>query len=219
MSLTVADYQPILARTRTVHRPVGPVVYDCVKVIVVRSGSAILFSEFGQKPDHQASVVGDGCDQVRRTASPGGGSADGFAVDRDHWLAIDLPPTQPGPSATQPAEHAGVEGFDDPADRRFARHRAGQLYLVEQVSADVVGPLTNPGQRAGAGGHGSHRDHQHDRQAVASAASVAGVGNVGHQLHDGGGTQHSWLDAVTRDRGRCHWTRSFVEVVWLTPTS
>ena len=44
------DFQPIVARTRTVHRPVGPLAYDCVKIIVVRDGSAILFSEFGQQP-------------------------------------------------------------------------------------------------------------------------------------------------------------------------
>jgi AraC family transcriptional regulator len=43
-------FHPVLARTRTIHRPVGPVAYDCVKVIIVRDGSAILFSEFGQKP-------------------------------------------------------------------------------------------------------------------------------------------------------------------------
>ena len=40
-------FAPILARTRVVERPVGPFAYDCVKVVVVRSGSAILFSEFG----------------------------------------------------------------------------------------------------------------------------------------------------------------------------
>ena len=57
MPSTVADYRPILARTRTVHNPVGPVVYDCVKVIVVRSGSAILFSEFGRKPVNLGDVV------------------------------------------------------------------------------------------------------------------------------------------------------------------
>lgn len=51
------QYDPILARTRTVHRPVGPVAYDCVKVIVVRDGSAILFSEFGQKPVTVGDVV------------------------------------------------------------------------------------------------------------------------------------------------------------------
>ncbi len=39
------------------HSPVGPVAYDCVKVIVVRSGSAILFGEFGQKPVSAGDVV------------------------------------------------------------------------------------------------------------------------------------------------------------------
>ncbi|MBS1674640.1 MAG: AraC family transcriptional regulator, partial [Actinobacteria bacterium] len=39
------------------HRPVGPVAYDCVKVIVVRDGSAVLFSEFGQKPVNVGDVV------------------------------------------------------------------------------------------------------------------------------------------------------------------
>nr|WP_245349151.1 helix-turn-helix domain-containing protein [Brachybacterium fresconis] len=47
----------MLARTRTVHRPIGPLAYDCVKVIVVRDGSAILFSEFGQKPVRAGDVI------------------------------------------------------------------------------------------------------------------------------------------------------------------
>ncbi|MFT3862345.1 hypothetical protein [Micropruina sp.] len=47
----------ILARTSTVHRPVGPIAYDCVNVIVVRDGSAILFSEFGQKPVKVGDVI------------------------------------------------------------------------------------------------------------------------------------------------------------------
>ena len=50
-------YQPLLARTRTIHRPVGPVAYDCVKLIVVRDGSAILFSEFGERPITVGNVV------------------------------------------------------------------------------------------------------------------------------------------------------------------
>lgn len=40
-------YSPIVARTQTIHRPVEPTAYDCVEVIVVRDGSALLFSEFG----------------------------------------------------------------------------------------------------------------------------------------------------------------------------
>lgn len=51
------DYQVLLARTQAVHRPVGPLAYDCVKVIVVRDGSAILFSEFGQQPVRPGDVV------------------------------------------------------------------------------------------------------------------------------------------------------------------
>ncbi|MGO1539800.1 MAG: helix-turn-helix transcriptional regulator [Leucobacter sp.] len=38
-----------MARTRTTQRPVGPVAFDCVKVVIVRDGSALLFSEFGQR--------------------------------------------------------------------------------------------------------------------------------------------------------------------------
>lgn len=43
------SFAAISARTQTFHRPVGPIAYDCVKVILVRDGSAILFSEFGQQ--------------------------------------------------------------------------------------------------------------------------------------------------------------------------
>ncbi len=53
----MTPYAPLLARTRTIHRPVGPVAYDCVKVIVVRDGSAILFSEFGQQPVTIGDVI------------------------------------------------------------------------------------------------------------------------------------------------------------------
>lgn len=35
----------------------GPVAYDCVKVIVVRDGSAVLFSEFGRKPVAVGHVI------------------------------------------------------------------------------------------------------------------------------------------------------------------
>lgn len=50
-------YQPLLGRTCTIHRPVAPVAYDCVKLIVVRDGSAILFSEFGERPINVGGVV------------------------------------------------------------------------------------------------------------------------------------------------------------------
>ncbi|WP_454118502.1 helix-turn-helix domain-containing protein [Microbacterium lacticum] len=55
--LALPDYQVLLARTQTVHRPVGPLAYDCVKIIVVRDGSAVLFSEFGSKPVRPGDVI------------------------------------------------------------------------------------------------------------------------------------------------------------------
>ncbi|MBE4696186.1 helix-turn-helix transcriptional regulator [Brevibacterium casei] len=53
----MARYDPLIARTRTIHQPTGPVAYDCVKLIVVRSGSAILFSEFGERPVRIGDVI------------------------------------------------------------------------------------------------------------------------------------------------------------------
>ena len=50
-------FDPVLARTRTLHRQIGPIAFDCVRVVVVRDGSAVLFSEFGQKPVTVGDVV------------------------------------------------------------------------------------------------------------------------------------------------------------------
>ncbi|MFV4912410.1 AraC family transcriptional regulator [Microbacterium lacticum] len=47
----------MLTRTASHHAVVDPVAYDCVKVIVVRAGSAILFSEFGTRHVNVGDVV------------------------------------------------------------------------------------------------------------------------------------------------------------------
>jgi AraC-like DNA-binding protein len=46
------------------------VAYDCVKVIVVRDGSAFVFSEFGQQPD-KAGDVSAGRERARRLGAQG----------------------------------------------------------------------------------------------------------------------------------------------------
>lgn len=46
-----------MARTESVHRPRDPIAYDCVKLIFVRAGSALLFSEFGERPVRVGDVV------------------------------------------------------------------------------------------------------------------------------------------------------------------
>ncbi|PWD41105.1 AraC family transcriptional regulator [Gordonia paraffinivorans] len=56
-SVAPEPYVPIVARSRTFDRPVTPVAYDCVTVAVVRSGSAIVFSEFGARPVALGDVI------------------------------------------------------------------------------------------------------------------------------------------------------------------
>jgi len=50
-------FTPILARTRTAHAAIDPIAYDCVKVIVVRAGAALLFREFGAHHINIGDVV------------------------------------------------------------------------------------------------------------------------------------------------------------------
>lgn len=46
---------PILAGTWTIDRPVGRLAYDCIKLVFVRDGSAVLFGDYGE----QRVMVGD----------------------------------------------------------------------------------------------------------------------------------------------------------------
>ncbi|WP_208605954.1 helix-turn-helix domain-containing protein [Streptomyces albus] len=46
-----------MARTTAHHEPIAPTAFDFVRVTVVRSGSAILLSEFGQKPVNIGDVA------------------------------------------------------------------------------------------------------------------------------------------------------------------
>lgn len=50
-------YSPLAARTQSTHTPIGPVAFDCVKIIVLRGGSARLFSEFGCRHVNVGDVV------------------------------------------------------------------------------------------------------------------------------------------------------------------
>lgn len=41
---------PLSARTRSTFRPVGPTAYNVVRLVAIRDGTAIMFSEFGEQP-------------------------------------------------------------------------------------------------------------------------------------------------------------------------
>ncbi|WP_250506976.1 helix-turn-helix transcriptional regulator [Bowdeniella massiliensis] len=57
-------FTPVVARTRSIHHPIAPVAYDCVKLIFVRAGSAILMSEFGERPVGAGDVVALGANTL-----------------------------------------------------------------------------------------------------------------------------------------------------------
>ena len=50
-------FEPVVALTRVIRAAVAPLAFNCVTVTVVRAGSAILLSEFGQKPINVGDVT------------------------------------------------------------------------------------------------------------------------------------------------------------------
>ena len=59
-----ARLQPIIARTCSIRVPIAPVAHDCVKLIFVRAGSAIVLSEFGERPVCAGDVVALGANTL-----------------------------------------------------------------------------------------------------------------------------------------------------------
>jgi len=53
----VGQFSPIIARTQTMHEAIEPIAFDYVKFIIVRAGSALLFSEFGARHVNLGDVV------------------------------------------------------------------------------------------------------------------------------------------------------------------
>lgn len=135
-------YRPLLARTRTVHRPVGPVAYDCVKVIVVRDGSAILFSEFGQRPVKPGDVILLGANVLCGSEPEGHITVTTLYADPDYVL--DQVRWQ---YAAFLSDRLDAQGFADriysePAQiLRLGEDRAGMLmpWLDEMVALSVDG--------------------------------------------------------------------------------
>ena len=138
----MTPYAPLLARTRTIHRPVGPIAYDCVKVIVVRDGSAILFSEFGQKPVKPGDVIVLGANTLCGSEPEGHITVTtvyldtDFVLDQVRWqyagFVADRLDAQ-GFADTMYSEHAQI--------LRLGEYQAGMLmpWLDELVALSIDG--------------------------------------------------------------------------------
>lgn len=52
-----SGFSAVLARTTTIQDAIEPLAFDCMKIILVRDGSAILLSEFGQRHVKPGDVI------------------------------------------------------------------------------------------------------------------------------------------------------------------
>lgn len=50
-------FTPIYATTREYRRPVQPAAFDCLRIVLVRRGTAVVCSEFGQEPVRAGDVI------------------------------------------------------------------------------------------------------------------------------------------------------------------
>ncbi|WP_416365289.1 helix-turn-helix domain-containing protein [Rathayibacter sp. VKM Ac-2879] len=66
------------------HAPIAPIAYDCVKLIFVRDGSAILFSEFGEKPVKVGDVVALAANTLCGSDPEGSITVTTLYLDRDY---------------------------------------------------------------------------------------------------------------------------------------
>lgn len=135
-------FQPLLARTRTIRRPVGPVAYDCVKFVIVRDGSALVYSEFGEKHAKIGDVLLFGA-SVLCGAQPEGHVTVtviyldlDFILDQFFWQYIDLVKDRFA------SQSVADTIYSEPAQlMRLGEERAGRLmpWLDELVTLSVDG--------------------------------------------------------------------------------
>lgn len=77
-------FEPLVAQSRTIHAPIAPIAYDCVKLMFVRDGSAILFSEFGEKPVKVGDVVALAANTLCGSDPEGSITVTTLYLDRDY---------------------------------------------------------------------------------------------------------------------------------------
>ncbi|WGP06195.1 AraC family transcriptional regulator [Bacillus subtilis] len=137
------DYRPIIARSRTVHAPIDPVAYDCVKLIFVRHGSAILLSEFGEQPVNTGDVIVLAANTLCGSEPEGSITVTTLYLDRDY--VIDQVFWQHAALLADrlDAQDFAAELYSEPAQiLHLGEDRAGMLmpWLDELVALSLNGP-------------------------------------------------------------------------------
>lgn len=134
---------PILARNQSIYAPIPPLAYDCVKLIFVRHGSAVLLSEFGERPVAVGDVVVLGANTLCGSEPEGSITVTTLYLDRDY--VIDQVFWQHAALLADrlDAQDFAKELYSEPAQvLRLGEDRAGLLmpWLDELVALSLDGP-------------------------------------------------------------------------------
>lgn len=76
-------FAPVIARTQALRMPQLPVAHDCMKLIFVRSGSAMLLGEFGELPVKLGDAVALGANTLCGSEPEGSITVTTLCLDRD----------------------------------------------------------------------------------------------------------------------------------------
>lgn len=138
-----AEFAPIVARNTTIHAPIAPVAYDCVKLIFVRHGSAILFSEFGEKVVKVGDVIILAANTLCGSEPEGSITLTTLYVDRDYLVDQVFWQYAALLADRLDAQDFADELYSEPAQiLRVGEDRAGMLmpWLDELVDRSLDGP-------------------------------------------------------------------------------
>ncbi|MFD2028527.1 helix-turn-helix transcriptional regulator [Promicromonospora aerolata] len=134
---------PIRARTQTVHRSVASVAYECVLLIFVRHGSAILLSEFGEKPVNVGDIVALASNTLYGSEPEGSITVTTVYLDRDYVIDQVFWQHTALLADRLEAQDFADEFYSEPAQiLHLGEDRAGMLmpWLDELVALSLDGP-------------------------------------------------------------------------------
>lgn len=138
-------FAPVVARSATIHAPLGPLAFDCVKLIVIRSGTATLYGEFGKRQVTFGDVVLLAASTL--CGSVPVGSITSTTLYLDHDYVVDQVFWQHSAVLADRKEALGILAalYAEPAQiLHLGKDRVGYLspWLDELVSLSIDGPAT-----------------------------------------------------------------------------
>lgn len=135
-------YSPLIAQTSVLNHPTGPTAYDCLRLIVMREGTAVVFSEFGWQPVSVGDVVLLGPNVLSCTEPEGHTAVTVIYVDTDY--ALDQFFWQHSPILHDRLDALGLAErvYSEPAQvLRIGRNRADMIapWLDAMVAVSTEG--------------------------------------------------------------------------------